>query len=339
MASPHMLRALSEMAKHGGNYFGQVHSEGMKSKRIADARAESDRVRKEGWGREDDIRTDNRENSALLLADNREYQAGILSDQRNYNEGVKAEDRKYQEGITAGNRSYLDRKDAEKRQLEAEIKLTDASAKEQTSINDDLDATDKRLTAIDAKLAADFTGKIAIMEQMEDLLTGKDAINTGPANNLFNESVAKWVETKHSEKLAVFNTLTSAAVLDKSQELSGSVSNADMNFLTLAGAGVKLTTAANLRIVRFQMGVLRNAQENLRSRRAYFDKNKNYLKWQPTPYMTPERIAEVNKIIEEGTVSSGKNLGRGGIAKNAAIKKNNDAATDALINKYTTQPQ
>jgi len=346
MASSHMMRALSEMAKHGGNYFGQVHGENLKSKRVSEARAEADRVKKEGWGRDDELLEESKAYNAELKEEEWARQDSVVNKANSHQYGILAMQRENKLADRDEARLYAEGELLKLQDHKAEVKETDAvykqsleDVKAQAAINKELDATDKKLTATDAQLAADFTSKIAIMEQMEDLLTGPNAINTGPADNLMNEAVAKWVETEHSEKLAIFNTLTSSAVLDKSQALAGSVSNADMSFLTLAGAGVKLTTAANLKIVRFQMGILRNAQENLKSRRAYFNENKNYLAWQPKPYMTPERLAEAKNIMAEGTKGSGKNLGRGGIAAAAAIKKKNAKDMDAMINKYTMQPQ
>lgn len=40
----HMLRALGEMSKHGGNYFGQIHVEGMRQKRLQEAQVEAERI-------------------------------------------------------------------------------------------------------------------------------------------------------------------------------------------------------------------------------------------------------------------------------------------------------
>lgn len=42
--SNNMLKALGEMSKHGGNYFGQIHVEGLRQQRLQTARAEADRI-------------------------------------------------------------------------------------------------------------------------------------------------------------------------------------------------------------------------------------------------------------------------------------------------------
>lgn len=74
----HTLAALGQMAKHGGNYFGQLHVEGLQQQRIKEAREEAERVY-----------TRNRSDQKTDIADNREYQEGREEVKR----GEKVEDR------------------------------------------------------------------------------------------------------------------------------------------------------------------------------------------------------------------------------------------------------
>lgn len=56
-----VLRALGVMAQSGGSYFGQIHVEGMRQKRVQEARTEADRLYKERRGDAVADRDENRE--------------------------------------------------------------------------------------------------------------------------------------------------------------------------------------------------------------------------------------------------------------------------------------
>lgn len=61
----HMMRALADMSKHGGNYFANIHVEGQRQKRLQEARVEAERI----YGR-------NREDKLADVKSNREYVEG-----------------------------------------------------------------------------------------------------------------------------------------------------------------------------------------------------------------------------------------------------------------------
>lgn len=54
------LRALAVMAKEGGNYFRHLSVEANRTKRIKEARAEAERVRREGWAHDAEVRAEQR---------------------------------------------------------------------------------------------------------------------------------------------------------------------------------------------------------------------------------------------------------------------------------------
>lgn len=111
MPSSHMLRALGEMSKHGGNYFGQMHIEGNRQKRIQDAKIESERIyqRNRGdkqtdvedarvyAGEQHDIqRTDKAEDAETAKTNSREqsdYQANLNKERDALNRANKNEDK------------------------------------------------------------------------------------------------------------------------------------------------------------------------------------------------------------------------------------------------------
>jgi hypothetical protein len=69
--SNHMMRALGEMSKHGGNYFGQIHVEGLRQKRLQDAKVEAEKIYQRN-------RVDKLEDTAAI----RVYQEGREEDKR-----------------------------------------------------------------------------------------------------------------------------------------------------------------------------------------------------------------------------------------------------------------
>lgn len=74
----HMMRALADMSKHGGNYFANIHVEGQRQKRLQEAKVEAERI----YNR-------NREDKLADVESNREYVEGRDDTKRKNN----AEDR------------------------------------------------------------------------------------------------------------------------------------------------------------------------------------------------------------------------------------------------------